>query len=95
MACWGSCAGEAAHTRCACLPRVRDGRAGAGHTQSGALQLTGVALSTYMVPKQEEGLDTVDANRALGLPDDCREYSSVRNILADLGISSIRLMVGL
>jgi hypothetical protein len=42
---------------------------------------------------QEEGLDTVDANRALGLPDDCREYSSVRNILQDLGISSIRLMV--
>jgi hypothetical protein len=42
---------------------------------------------------QEEGLDTVDANRALGLPDDCREYSSVRNILNDLGIRSIRLMV--
>ena len=42
---------------------------------------------------QEEGLDTVDANRALGLPDDCREYSSVRNILSDLGIKSIRLMV--
>jgi GTP cyclohydrolase II len=45
------------------------------------------------LPKQEEGLDTVDANRALGLPDDCREYSSVRNILADLRIRSIRLMV--
>lgn len=44
---------------------------------------------------QEEGLDTVDANRALGLPDDCREYSSVRNILTDLGIRSIRLMVRL
>lgn len=42
---------------------------------------------------QEEGLDTVDANRALGLPDDCREYSSVRNILKELGIRSIRLMV--
>lgn len=42
---------------------------------------------------QEEGLDTVDANRALGLPDDCREYTSVRNILADLGVRSIRLMV--
>lgn len=25
---------------------------------------------------QEKGLDTVDANRALGLPDDCREYSA-------------------
>lgn len=42
---------------------------------------------------QETGLDTVDANRALGLPDDCREYTSVTNILADLGIKSIKLMV--
>lgn len=42
---------------------------------------------------QETGLDTVDANRALGLPDDCREYTSVTNILADLGIRSIKLMV--
>ena len=38
------------------------------------------------------GLDTVDANRALGLPDDCREYSSVANILKDLGVSSVALM---
>jgi GTP cyclohydrolase II len=43
---------------------------------------------------QEQGLDTVDANRALGLPDDCREYTSVVNILQDLGVKSIRLMVG-
>jgi GTP cyclohydrolase II len=34
----------------------------------------------------------VDANRALGLPDDCREYSAVRHILADLGVRSVRLM---
>lgn len=44
---------------------------------------------------QEKGLDTVDANRALGLPDDCREYTSVRNMLADLGIKSVKLMVSL
>jgi GTP cyclohydrolase II len=43
---------------------------------------------------QEEGLDTVDANRALGLPDDCREYTSVHNILTDLDVKSVRLMVG-
>ena len=41
---------------------------------------------------QEKGLDTVDANRALGLPDDCREYSAVAHILSDLGVSSVRLM---
>lgn len=45
------------------------------------------------VRPQEQGLDTVDANRALGLPDDCREYTSVRNILRDLGVRSVQLMV--
>lgn len=38
------------------------------------------------------GADTVDANRALGLPDDVREYAAVRDILADLGVPSIRLL---
>ena len=52
-----------------------------------------LAPSNLQLHLQEEGLDTVDANRALGLPDDCREYSSVRNILSDLDIKSIRLMV--
>jgi GTP cyclohydrolase II len=33
-----------------------------------------------------EGLDTVDANRALALPDDAREYDAVRDILHDLGV---------
>lgn len=42
---------------------------------------------------QEQGLDTVDANRALGFPDDCREYTSVRNILRDLKVKSVKLMV--
>lgn len=44
---------------------------------------------------QEEGYDTVDANRALGYPDDCREYTSVHNILKELSVKSIRLMVRL
>jgi len=39
-----------------------------------------------------QGLDTVDANRALGLPDDVREYTAVANILEDMGIRSIQLM---
>ena len=42
---------------------------------------------------QERGLDTVDANRALGLPADCREYTSVRNIIQELNIKSIQLIV--
>lgn len=52
----------------------------------------GLANKIAAYALQEKGLDTVDANRALGLPDDCREYSAVRHILADLRVSSIRLM---
>jgi GTP cyclohydrolase II len=36
--------------------------------------------------EQQHRLDTVDANRALGLPDDVREYSAVPDILRDLGV---------
>eukprot|EP00887_Chlorella_sp_A99_P001171 scaffold14.g1171.t1 len=52
----------------------------------------GLANKIAAYALQEKGLDTVDANRALGLPDDCREYSAVRFILAELGIKSIKLM---
>ncbi len=41
---------------------------------------------------QEAGHDTVDANVALGLPVDSREYGIGAQILADLGISTMRLM---
>jgi 3,4-dihydroxy 2-butanone 4-phosphate synthase/GTP cyclohydrolase II len=39
---------------------------------------------------QEEGLDTLDANIALGFPADGRDYAAAAAILADLGISSVR-----
>ena len=38
---------------------------------------------------QQRGLDTVDANRALGFEDDPRRYDVAAAILADLGIVSI------
>jgi GTP cyclohydrolase II len=41
---------------------------------------------------QEKGLDTVEANLALGLPVDCREYSNAISAIKELGIKSIRLM---
>ena len=34
----------------------------------------------------------MEANRLLGLPDDSREYTAVRDILADLGVKSVGLM---
>ena len=41
---------------------------------------------------QDTGLDTVDANLALGLPSENREYGAAVSILRDLGVTSVRLM---
>lgn len=41
---------------------------------------------------QDKGMDTVDANLALGLPADARDYNVGIQILKDLGISKIKLM---
>ena len=41
---------------------------------------------------QEGGLDTLDANVALGLPADARDYGAATAILHDLGIDRVRLL---
>jgi GTP cyclohydrolase II len=41
---------------------------------------------------QEAGLDTVDANRALGLPDDMRDYAVAAEMLLDLGVRAVNLI---
>ncbi|GAA3369126.1 bifunctional 3,4-dihydroxy-2-butanone-4-phosphate synthase/GTP cyclohydrolase II [Streptomyces sannanensis] len=41
---------------------------------------------------QERGHDTLDANLELGLPADARDYGAGAQILADLGVHSLRLM---
>jgi 3,4-dihydroxy 2-butanone 4-phosphate synthase/GTP cyclohydrolase II len=52
----------------------------------------GLAHKLRAYALQEQGLDTVDANLALGLPVDTRDYSVGAQILADLGVRRMRLM---
>ena len=47
-------------------------------------------LAAYAL--QDDGLDTVDANLALGLPADGRDYEIAGAILTDLGATSVRLL---
>jgi 3,4-dihydroxy 2-butanone 4-phosphate synthase/GTP cyclohydrolase II len=47
-------------------------------------------LQAYQL--QDAGADTVDANLDLGLPVDAREYSTGGQMLADLGVGSVRLL---
>ncbi len=51
----------------------------------------GQKLRAYEL-QQREGLDTLEANLALGLPVDDRDYTAAAAILTDLGIASVRLM---
>ncbi|MFF4599232.1 bifunctional 3,4-dihydroxy-2-butanone-4-phosphate synthase/GTP cyclohydrolase II [Amycolatopsis sp. NPDC001319] len=52
----------------------------------------GLAHKIRAYALQETGLDTVDANTAQGLPVDSRSYGVGAQILADLGITRLRLI---
>ncbi|GAA3523110.1 hypothetical protein GCM10022222_01320 [Amycolatopsis ultiminotia] len=88
--------------RCDCGPQLQDALAAIvaagrgvvvyvrGHEGRGIGLLR--KLETYRL--QDRGCDTVDANLALGLPVDARDYAAPAAILHDLGIRSIRLLSG-
>jgi GTP cyclohydrolase II len=47
-------------------------------------------ISAYAL--QEQGLDTVEANHAMGLPEDARDYRVAAEMLLDLGVRRARLL---
>ncbi|TBW09221.1 3,4-dihydroxy-2-butanone-4-phosphate synthase [Azotobacter chroococcum] len=52
----------------------------------------GLAAKLRAYALQDGGLDTVEANRALGLPVDARDYRAAAAILGQLGVRSVQLL---
>ena len=85
--------------RCDCGPQLHMAmemveRAGRGAVLYMRQEGRGIGLENklHAYRKQEEGLDTVEANVALGFAPDLRDYGEGAQMLEDLGIRKVRLM---
>ena len=85
--------------RCDCGPQLhramemieREGRGAVLYMRQEGRGI-GLANKLHAYRKQEEGMDTVEANVALGFPPDLRDYGEGAQMLVDLGIRKLRLM---
>ena len=86
--------------RCDCGDQLSASLAAIAHAGHGLLiymrghEGRGIGLENKLraYALQDDGLDTVAANRALGLPDDARDYSGAAAILLDLDCPRITLL---
>jgi 3,4-dihydroxy 2-butanone 4-phosphate synthase/GTP cyclohydrolase II len=86
--------------RCDCGPQLDSAMRLIGETGRGVVVYLrghegrgiGIGHKIRAYSLQDKGLDTVDANTELGLPIDSREYGIGAQIIADLGVTKLRLM---